>query len=192
MKYEKEYMRGDGRRLLRGGPRDMQRRQKLMEQQSYEDAALIEVLRDEINNLKSELSNRPKSKGNGEFTAEELNEEVNKAVASTISELEDKHKKEIDKLKIKLVKLETQLENKDSMIKELKDLLSSHGARTTVPAEEDDRPKMDEPFIDPLEEGAGDNLEAHLKSNDSEEEEDMNDKVSKLKNIMGKGKLLKK
>jgi hypothetical protein len=221
---EKEFIKKDGRHLIRGGPRDMQKRQQLAEMNSLEQDVIISTLREEISNLRGELSNQPRGRG-GEFSAEELNDEVNKAVAQTITELKlgfeeerttlknnaSRLNAELDHLKQKIMLMEkdhemaikeAKMENnavignlkakcdaQEDLISELKSALSNAGTRSEVPIEIDpDRPQMEEVFIDPLELGAGSGLESHIKVEDVsiDEKEDMADKVSKLKHIMGK------
>lgn len=209
MKYNKTFTKGDGRQLLRGGPRDMQTRQRLMESTAAEQDVLIDILRKEITELKGELSNRPTSRGTGEFTAEELNDEVNKAVADTIKELNEKFDKERSELKSeirelakkvdsdelwianykdKIKTLEERLAERDGIIKDLRDAISRISTTSVAAEIEDDRPKIEDVFIDPLDEDAGSDLESHIRVEDVsvEEKEAIADKVNKLKNIMGK------
>ena len=110
MKYNKTFTKGDGRQLLRGGPRDMQKRQAMVEAQDMlsDHPAVIEILRKEISDLKNELSNRPKSRDGGQYTAEELNDEVNKAVAQTITELKTEFEKERKELKSNSARLDSE------------------------------------------------------------------------------------
>jgi hypothetical protein len=92
-KYNKEYVKKNGRRLGGSSPRDLQRRQA-QQPNIYED--LIKDLRNEINNLKEELQNSSIKK-TGMFTAEQVDTEVNKIVSETIKELAVKHKNEWEK-----------------------------------------------------------------------------------------------
>lgn len=213
MRYNKEHIKKDGRHLLRGGPRDIQRRQAMAELQG-DQSVIVDLLKQEIADLKRELSNRPKGKGGG-FTAEEVDMEIHKAVESAVKELTTEFEKEKDKLQHDInnfkqiveavqkeksrnlieveklnAKIETQqalLAEKDARIEELKQM------RTSVPVayqqkEDPDRPKMEEVFVDPLEKDAGEGMEAHINVSDItiDEKENMEDKVNKLRNIMGK------
>ena len=56
---------------------------------------------------------------------------------------------------------------------------------------ESDRPQMETVFIDPLEDDAGEGLEAHIDVEEVsiEQKENIQDKVSKLKNLLGNSKI---
>jgi len=231
MQYKKEVVKKDGRHLLRGGPRDMQQRQHQQMMDYSDQSEIIGVLKSEISNLKSELSNHPTSRGAGEFTAEQVDDEINKAVEASIKELSVDHgkvvtefKKKIvhldqdnihlkqkvelskkdhamtlrevelkgstttDKLKARVESQQEQLDSKDVIIKELKTTLAE-GLTGVVPEVIDlDRPQMEAVLIDPLEKDAGSNLEMYVSVEDvsTDEKEVMEDKVSKLRNILGK------
>jgi uncharacterized small protein (DUF1192 family) len=205
MKYNKEIVKPDGRRLLRGGPRDMQTKQAVSQYESFisEQSTVIEVLRQEIKSLKDELSNRPTNRGNGEFTGEQVDEEINKAVSQTIKELNGKHEAEVKELKSRIASLYSENENlkkqmelnkKDSVSvedlkKQIEALAKAVESGVPVKAQEDlDRPQFEEVFIDPAERDADKHLESHIKVSDVSinTKEEMGDKVNKLKNLLGK------
>jgi hypothetical protein len=228
-KYNKEYIKKNGRKLRTGGPRDLQRRQT---QQSdvYED--LIEDLRKEISGLKKELQDDPVKKA-GMFTAEQVDADINRVVNETIKELTAKHKNESEKketaflelsLKTKLkynkIILEKETEckklvaTKEKLLTDLRDqnkslveklceikesndpeiankltisLIEAMEKMTLNVSVETDRPQMETVFIDPLEGDAGEGLEAHIDVEEVsiEQKENIQDKVSKLKNLLG-------
>ena len=234
-KYNKEYVKKNGRKLRTGGPRDLQRRQ-VQQSDVYED--LIEDLRKEISNLKKELQDDPVKKA-GMFTAEQVDADINRVVSETIKELTTKHKDGLEKketaflefsLKTKLKynkiileketeckklvaakeKLLTDLRDQNKSlveklceIKESSDLeivnkltTSLLEAMEKVPSNitiESDRPQMETVFIDPLEGGAGEGLEAHINVKDVSvtQKENIQDKVNKLKNLLGGSKINK-
>lgn len=229
LKYNKEYVKRDGRRLGSSSPRDLQRRQ-VQQPNIYED--LIEDLRNEINNLKEELQNSSIKKTEM-FTAEQIDTEVNKIVSETIKELTFKHKSEWEKretahlelsLKTKLkynkiiLEKETECKKligaKEELLIDLRDQnkflteglckikedsgpevlnkLTNLLLEITEKTAQDvvvksDRPQMETVFIDPLESDAGDGLEAHISVEDVSviQKENIQDKVSKLRNLLG-------
>ena len=205
MKYNKEIVKADGRRLLRGGPRDMQTKQAVSQYESFisEQSTVIEVLRQEIKNLKDELSNRSNSRGGGEFTGEQVDEEINKAVLQTINELNGKHEAEVKELKFRIAALSSEnehlkkkieLKEKDSVSvedlkKQIEALAKAVESGVSVRTQEDsERPQFEEVFIDPVEKDADKHLESHIKVYDVSinTKEEMGDKVNKLKSLLGK------
>ena len=82
--YPKEYIKADGRKLIGGGPRDLQRRQQTV---FMPDTSYIEDLKKQIDDLRSELKkNQNLNKPEGYFSAEEVDEEIRKAVAQAVAE----------------------------------------------------------------------------------------------------------
>lgn len=85
--YKKNYVKSDGRKLLRGGPRDMQAR--LNSPAGLADAEIIELLKGQIDDLRYELRNK-QSQGStppeGYFTPEQVDAEIRKAVEQAVSE----------------------------------------------------------------------------------------------------------
>jgi len=98
MKYDKKtYVKSDGRRLMSGGPRDLQR--KLQSQEvpvTVPDGVTIEELKNQISGLTAALTRKPV------VSAEALDEELRKSVAIAIRETEVKYEKEIIDLKNEL------------------------------------------------------------------------------------------
>lgn len=240
IRYPKEFVKPDGRKLVSGGPRDMQRRQYVAYDTSP-DVEIIETLKQQIEELK-ELSKQKKSEGY--YTADEVDDEIRKAVETAVKEttlslkkstqmaaqevepLVQKYKvqivelqknnddltkihssitaknselkneiskledelKEVNELKKQIAVLEQTLVGKEEVIETLK----SRPAGATVEFVEDpDRPKMDQIFVDPLEKGAGDGLKSNINIEVTELElplkkEETDDKVSRLRGLLGK------
>lgn len=229
LKYNKEYIKKNGRKLMGRSPRDLQRKQA---QQSDVYGDIIKDLRNEINDLKEKLQNSS-TKKTGMFTPEQVDTEINKIVSETIKELTVKHKNKWEKretahlelnLKTKLkynkIILEKETEYKkliaakEELLIDLRDqnkllieglckikegndpeitnkltaLLLGITEKTALNvAIESDRPQMETVFIDPLEADAGDGLEAHIDVKDISitQKENIQDKVGKLKNLLG-------
>ena len=188
MRYDKnKVVKRDGRQLFSGGPRDQQRR---MVEDEFKDimsdqSEVIGMLQREINDLKTELSNQPKSRG--EYTAEDLDEEINRELTKVIKEMDNKYQNEVSNLKRELAAKEDLLKEKDARIAELKQI-----PRTIVDPiveEKSERPKFEEVFIDPLEKNAGSQLESHIKVREDSNKSDMSNKSDKLKKLFGKSKL---
>jgi hypothetical protein len=229
LKYNKEYVKKNGRKLMTGGPRDLQKRQA---QQSDVYENLIEDLRKETNDLKKELQGNL-TKKTGMFTAEQVDADINKVVNETIKELTIKHKDGLEKketaflelsLKTKLkynkIILEKEAEckklvgAKEKLLVDLRDqnkflteglckikesgdpeildklttlLLEITKKTSSNTMIESDRPQMEIVFIDPLEGDAGKGLESHIDVEEVsiEQKENIQEKVSKLKDLLG-------
>lgn len=95
MEYKKPYTKADGRRLMSGGPRDLQRRQQ--QQLVSSDSGAIEELRNQVKELTTALAQRPP------VSAEDFDAELRKAVAEAVKETENRYREEIKKLKKELV-----------------------------------------------------------------------------------------
>lgn len=204
IKYNKEIRKKDGRRLFGGGPRDLQKRQ--MQQTSTDDSVVV-VLTEEIAKLRKELQDV----NNTSFTAEQVDEDINKVVGKTIEELTTKHREEskqrqsnfdeaISNSNALMVELKEQnkflteklcemkkttdpeiLNKLTTLFTEVTEKMTLNS--TTVP----DRPQMETVFIDPLEAGVEDGLESHINIKDTPvtSKGNIQDKVSKLKNLLG-------
>lgn len=242
MKYPKELVKPDGRKLIAGGPRDMQRRQQVA-YSAAPDAGIIEALQKQIEELK-ELTKSNKKEGEL-YTAEEVDEEIRKAVESAVkettislkrntqaaaqeieplvqkykvqivelqrnnddltrlhntmasqsSEMKDKIAKlesevnEITELKKQIAVLEQTLAGKDELIDALK--TRPVIVQGTTEVEDPNRPKMDQVFVDPLEKDSGKGLKSSINIEvedipTTDKKEEMDDKVNKLKSLLGK------
>lgn len=193
MKYFKEVEKTDGRVLRTGGPRDLQKQQKL----DRESAFLIERLRKEVEGLKAQPVTQA-AVPEGLFTPEQVDGEIRKAVKDALNESKEGYGKKAKKIAKKLTEAEEQIkgleENKDSEIKELleeqnRKIEELSRLRLTDKGEYEDpeRPKMESTFIDPLEDDAGEGLIPHIEVEDVSiaEKEKMQDKVDKLKDLIG-------
>ncbi len=205
--YRKEIVKPDGRKLIAGGPRDQQRRV----QEGSDQTVAVEMLRSEIENLRKNMV-----VGKGEFTGEQVDDEIRKAVTDAIENQKKKSAGEIGKLtktleertnkinelngelgilKEKIVSLTTTINERDVSLereidrsKLLLQQLTTYGVSDDDLVFEIDRPQIEPTFIDPLEKTAGERLVPHIKVDDikSNEKEDMQSKVDKLRGIMGK------
>lgn len=217
--YDKKKVMKD-RQLTTRGPRDIQRKQQ------FGNTDLIEELRSQISALQDKLLE--KNKGISDFTAEQVNEEISKAIKEETSKLKieleetkkflDESKKHIDLLKVnlddatlkaKLLEKDVEILNnqfieKDKLIDELKlgnnnvtmlltDAIKKIEAFSLLQPMESiaeissDRPKMETVFVDPTEKGAtiGGKLSV-VEENSSIKGKDVDNKVNKLKNLLGK------
>lgn len=185
--YNKEFIKKNGRRLSGSSPRDLQKKQA---QQSNVYEGVIKDLKDEISNLREELQN-DSNKKTGMFTAEQVDEDINKTVSGVVEELTIKHKDELEKKETEcknLIGVKNELLNdlKDQnkfLTKELCKIKETDNSEvlnrlTTLLSEVTkntnqvsvnknalknmERPKIQSVFIDPLETDAGAGLESHI------------------------------
>lgn len=103
----------------------------------------------------------------------------NSDLENQISKLKDELKS-VEELKKEIAVLEQKIEGKDELILTLKSRPSIIGDEVIDP----DRPQMEQVFIDPLEEGAGDGLESHIDIKETEADE-VSGKVDKLRDLLG-------
>ena len=178
--YPKEFIKPDGRKLRSGGPRDLQRRQEIIQNNELN----IDELEKQFNNLKKELK-KPQQQPEGFFSPEQVDEEIRKAVEQAITEVtQNDSSKEAAELKKEIVVLKQNLAGKKELIETLKYKTGSFVEEIV----DSDRPQMEQQFIDPLEKDAGKGLKSHIDITDVStiETEDMSDKVDKLKGLLGK------
>lgn len=239
--YKKQFVKSDGRKLTRSGPRDMQAR--IAASGGGTDTAIVEFLTNQIAELKSEiLAMRNKEQGpgpapSGFFTAEQVDNEIRHAVEAAVSEaaisfksgsnkspdlsplvkeyktqivelqksndnLTRLHatitkensdlKNQISKLEEKtdenlelskqIAVLEQELAGKQEMIEMLKVRPAIIGDEAVDP----DRPKMEQVFVDPLEDGAGNGLKSTINIETINGDEEVENKVDKLRGLLGK------
>ena len=260
MRYDKEIVKTDGRILRAGGPRDLQRRQQ-QAALSFDQRELVLELRKTIEGMHDELAKKPTVEG--AFSAEEVDEEIRKAVEQAVKEVKGSSKKTVDNLQkevggfkkkeenlldkienlnnthkkelqdttqieadkytrvieqidegykrtivhleesLKLSEEKSQIKNDaidilKSNIETLKDgglgtdefrkieqilLAMAEGKEVIDP----DRPKIEDVFIDPLDEKAGEGLRPHIVVDEDITEdagEKVDDQVDKLKKLM--------
>lgn len=238
IKYKKQYVKSDGRKLNRSGPRDMQARTA----GSYTpDTSIVELLTNQLTELRAEILAMKSRSGDaapaGFFSPEQVDEEIRRAVEAAVAEsaisfkgdtknadmapLVHEYKKQIvelqrgndnltklhasitkesGNLKEKIAKLEAEmvdvvelkkqiavleqeLVGKEEMVEMLKTRPAIlEGEVFTDP----DRPKMEQVFVDPLEEGAGKGMKATINIETVVKDEEVGDKVNKLKDLIGK------
>jgi hypothetical protein len=242
MRYPKEFVKKDGRKLVTSGPRDMQRKQQVAYTTSP-DVEVIQELKQNIDELKAKFPTQ-QAKPEGYYTPEEVDEEIRKAVAMAVKETTLSLKKSqqansqeiepiLQKYKIQILELQRnnddlvklqrtvseknsdlqikldKLEQTSSEAEELRkqiavlnqalagkeELVEALKARPievrsgTEVIEDPNRPKLDQVFIDPLEKNSGKNLRSSITIEEMampDEKERMDDKVNKLKSILGK------
>jgi hypothetical protein len=228
--YNKNVVTKD-RRIMPSGPADRQRKQRM--QQSGQDTSLIEELRNQIAILQKQLSERGSASVDTSefFTADQVNDEIVKAIKVETAVVKSKYEVEINKLKSEVSRLESEnnslkisaekevaslkeiIKDKDLVIEQLKSTSTNVGMseeKLTSMFEEatkklesmalasmasgeysgplgENRPKMEPVFVDPIEKES--EVEKHLEIIEDvsiTEKEEMNNKVSKLKNLLGK------
>ena len=184
MKYKKEYIKSNGRKLIGSGPRDLQRRQQQANVVDHSD--IIKELKNEINILSIELKERPIVEG---FSGEQLDSEIRTAVTEVVKELKEKNNK-LEQIKEEHNKeIKILMKEHSEKLEQLTESIIKGGSQNQeVEDYEDDRPKMVSEFVDPLEEDAGRTLEPFLdvKDTSTDDQPNMLGKIDKLKEILGK------
>jgi len=206
--YNKQVITKD-RRVMPSGPRDRQIKQQLENQLRSDNSGLIDELRNQIAELKRQLSDAPK----GGYTVDQVNEEIEKAIKAELSEIRAKleiKEHNIRGLNKEIARLESELVEKNKTIKELRNqkpvtdnnvtallaeatkkiealstqVLNSTGQEAII---DPDRPQMEAVFVDPIERDS--KVEKHFdveKEDKTNKKEEMAGKVDKLKNLLGK------
>jgi len=172
IKYNKSKGTKD-RLILPRGPRDLQRRQ--LQQASVEEpkAELLESLRAQIKLLQAQLDSNVVS-----------DKELNDEIATVIKKETAKHKERINELETENSILKSTIQNSEILIEQLKQIKIADSKLEVVDVE---RPKIEEAFIDPIEKDF-DSVESHIETKETigMSKEDVVDKVSKLKKLLGK------
>lgn len=207
--YNKKLVTKD-RRIMPSGPRDRQMKHQIEKTQSSvfsNDSALVDELRNQISVLQKKIDRAP----SGAWTDEQVNDEIMKAIKVETSDLKAKYKIEasrVSSLDKEVASLKEIIKEKNSEIKEFKEhpvsidnnvthllaeatkkieTLSLQIAAGSNNAEilDPDRPQMEAIFVDPIENEA--KIEKHFEVEDISvnEKDQMENKVSKLKNLMG-------
>lgn len=197
--YPKEFIKGDGRKLISGGPRDLQRKQKITQFVLPTDSG-IEDLKKQIKNLQSEIRKTLNGRTpSGYFTAEEVDEEIRKAVAQAAGEVAKakglkiqikklkNELKEVEELKKEIALLKQALAGKEELVEALKSKPAIIGDKIVT---DPDRPQMEKKFIDPLETDAGKGLKSFIKTDKvvKRGEDGVDDQVDKLRSLLNKPK----
>ena len=187
IRYNKEYTPRN-KRLNIAGPRDRQLKQAPSAAQGI-DTELVEALKNQIVSLQEQLA-KSSTKG---YT----NEQVNNMLAKVVKE-------ETKKLNDEIASLKGIIKNKDELITTLKSQTADYNKLTALLTEatkklnsgvavseetlvESDRPTMEEVFVDPS--TPNEELESHIGVDTVKgaEKKQMDDKVNKLKNLLGGG-----
>lgn len=234
--YKKQFVKSDGRKLNRSGPRDMQAR---VSASGGTDPQLVEVLTNQITELKAEILAMKSRTGDaappGFFSPEQVDEEIRKAVEAAIAEAsialrgdtknadlaplvkeyksqivelqkgqdnltrlhatitkensalkEDNAKLkeelgDVNELKKQIAVLEQELEGKEELIETLKTRPAIIDGEVIDP----DRPQMEQVFVDPLEEDAGEGMKSSIQIDTVEKEDEVDNKVDKLRDLLG-------
>lgn len=235
--YKKQFVKSDGRKLNRSGPRDMQQRAT----SPGTDPELVQLLTNQITELKAEILAMKSRSGEaappGFFSPEQVDEEIRKAVEAAVSEAAISFKgqpqnsdlaplvkeyktrilelqkgndnltklhagmaKENKDLKDQLVKLESETEDfaelrkqiavleqelkgKEELIETLRTRPAIIDGEVTV---DPDRPQMEQVFVDPLEEDAGEGMKSSINIEEVTKDDDVENKVDKLRDLLGK------
>lgn len=124
--YNKQMITKD-RRVMSSGPRDRQLKQKMQRQMTADNSGLIEELRNQI----AVLQDRPASTQQGGFSAEQVNDEIIKAIKEETADLKKQHvvekttyNKKISKLEEDLYEAITRARVFENDIKNLKEKIS--------------------------------------------------------------------
>jgi hypothetical protein len=199
IKYNKEIIKKDGRKLITGGPRDQQRR---LREANRGQELLIEELRKEISQLKTLPSTQAPTVNEKLFSGEQVDNEIRKAVTEALEKKEkeiNKLKKELEKIRFQNVELKSDVKSQEKLIEE-KDsslklerernlqLTAQLSSKDDFFVEKSDRPKMKKTFIDPLEKDSGEHLKPHIESKEVKvkEQNKIHSNIDKLRGLMGK------
>ena len=185
IKYRKEVVKPDGRKLVTGGPRDQQRRL----QESKDQESLIKALRYEIIQSQENENIKPVVDKNL-FTGEQVDDEIRKAVIESVTE------REVEKAKLnsEIKTLKKLIKEKDNSLKIERERVEQFMTQMPVSGkegvvyEDSDRPKIEKTFIDPLKKDADDYLVPHIDSEKirTVEKDNIYSSVQKLKGLVGK------
>lgn len=190
--YNKEFKSKD-RRIMPTGPRDRQIKQtgQIL---SSDQSLLIDELRSQISKLQEQLDNKSNISG---YTPEQVDEEIIKAVKLETLNLRAQHEIEKSKLQNKIESLEETIQqfknnqNNNSGLTEerIMSLLSEATKNLSINMDtiiKSDRPQMETIFVDPIEKEI--NVEKHFEVREEpmNEKIQLDDKVNKLKGLLGK------
>lgn len=172
IKYNKQGVKKD-RRVFSSGPRDLQRKQKQMQESiiDVDQSELLKQLNLQIKLLKDQLNSSVVSD-------EKLNEEISTAIKKETA----KHRERINELENKNNILKSTIENKDVLIEQLKQIKVVDTEKSNYVESE-----IEQVFVDPIEKDIKP-VESHIEVGTSLTigKKDVADKVSKLKNLLGK------
>lgn len=197
MKYKKPTKIKYGRVVNKSGPRDLQKR--MNGNPSIE--VVIDELRLQVKRLTKELLTKQSAKNI--ITPERLDAEITKEVTIALENTKKEYKIIIDNLNNKVTSLKERLKSKNELIEVLKNekeisidsdkiarIISEEIQKMSIRTNSgfiNDRPQMEEVFIDPLDDNAGKSFKSYINIEDvsTNEKEKITDKVTKLKNLLG-------
>lgn len=186
--YNKQVIKKD-RLGIGSGPRDKQ----LKQQSNFVDSTVVDELKNHIISLQEQLS----QKGNSTVSDDQINSEIIKAVKIETAKLIDKIlrlEEENLNLKNTIHQLKTNAESDISNMiqntnKRLEEVVLQMGQNMSQQSiQNNERPKMETVFVDPIDREAAMEKHITIQEDNSNQKEDMEDKVNKLKNLIG-GKL---
>ena len=229
--YKKQFVKSDGRKLNRSGPRDMQAR--TVGGGYTADNSVIELLTNQLTELRAEILAMKSRSGDaapaGFFSPEQVDREITKAVEEAaiffnknsdlvpivreyktevldlqkanenLTRLHSAISKENTTIKDEMKRLQAELGNTADLKKQIavleqevlgkQELISILKTRPAIVDGEiitdPDRPQMEQVFIDPLEEDAGKGMKASIQIKTVVKDEEVGDKVNKLKDLLG-------
>lgn len=180
-----------------GGPRDIQKRQAEASQ-----IGLVEDLKQQINSLQNKIEQGFAPNADNLYTEAQFNEAVTQAVQAEVEHIHSKYVLTIEKLEHenKILKETnerlTSNSNPNFSEEQLKQMIThavNQASNNIVPEVKNDRPRMETVFVDPLDNKNIKEMETHIKvKEDFSSKEKINDKLSKLKNIIGSSLPIKK
>jgi hypothetical protein len=191
--YNKNFQTKD-RLITHSGPRDRQLRQANQVINS-DQSLLIEELRSQISKLQEQLENKTTS--NVGYTAEQVDSMMIETVKSETENLKNLHIQEKNHL-------HNVIESKDEIIKQLKEnqnnssglteerivaLLSEATKNLSFNSGvmiKNDRPRMEIAFVDPIEKEIKSEKHFVIEETPTNEKVQLDDKVNKLKGLLGK------
>lgn len=191
--YNKEFKPKD-RKVMPSGPRDRQIKQ-VSQISNSDQSLLINELRSQIFKLQEQLENRPNTTSG--YTAEQVDEEIIKAVKSETEKLRTQHEYEKNNLQLIINSKEEIIQHLKSnqsnnlgitedkiasiILEATKNISSNSGSPI-----KSDRPRMETVFIDPIEKNS--NIEKHfiVEEISVDNKIQLNDKENKLKGLLGK------
>ncbi len=157
--------------------------EKLLKEANEREKGLYDRIRDMKNTHSREIKDQKESSDEHLNThIKNLEERYNK----TVSSLEDRLKLAEDKIALKDVEREDMVKEMfEQHTRKLEELARAMSVEK-LGVDDPDRPKMEEVFVDPIEAGAGDALESHIKVEDISltEKKKIGGKVDKLKSLM--------
>lgn len=190
VEYNKVYKKRDGRKLVAGGPRDIQIKQRIINSTASVSSNELEQLRHDVDALSSN-TNRSMP------VDDDLASKIDEAIEEISVELERRYLDKISGLeatineKNKYIKrLEIKLDKQDEIIYNFTNKINTAPVYTGQFDPVDDENKITRPgianiVIDATEKGSEDKFESHIKTKEIKSSKPLSNNVNKLKNLMG-------